>query len=149
MAIAVWSDEEWATLAGRIGVEDPSLATTAARLERVDEVEALVTAWTRERTRAEVAEQLQAAGLEAVPVQDFADVIEDPQLAHRGHFVELEHPVIGPSLYERNGFRLSDAASGYPHSSPALGQHTQSVLTQQLGLSDDEVAALQDAGALD
>ena len=57
----------------------------------------------------DVAEQLQAAGIEAVPVQDFGDLHADPQLAHRDHFVPLTHPFLGPGLYERNGFRLRDA----------------------------------------
>ena len=149
MAIAVWNDEEWARLASIIGVDDASLATTQARLERVDEVEQLVAAWTRERTRAQVAEELQAAGIEAVPVMDYGDLNEDPQLLGRDHFVELEHPVLGPCTYERNGFRLSGALSGYPHSAPALGQHTESVLTELLGLSAAEAKALQEAGALD
>ena len=60
-----------------------------------------------DRTRAEVAEQLQAAGIEAVPVQDFGDLHDDPQLAHRGHFEPHTHPFLGAGLYERNGFRLS------------------------------------------
>lgn len=149
VAIAVWSDDEWATLARLLGVDDPSLATTDARLARVDDVEALVTAWTRTRTRAEVADALQAEGIEAVPVQDFGDVRADPQLAHRGHFVELEHSVTGPALYERNGFRLSDAVAGYPRPTPALGQHTDVVLRELLGLGDDELATYRDAGALD
>ena len=149
VAIAVWSDAEWAKLAAILGLDDPSLATASARLTRVDDVEAKVGAWTRERTREEVARQLQAAGIEAVPVADFADLNDDAQLAGRGHFSVLEHPVLGPCVYERNGFRLSGAASGYPHATPTLGQHTESVLTELLGRSADEVKALREAGALD
>jgi len=149
VAIAVWSDEEWAKLASIIGLADSKLDTTQARLARVDEVEAALTAWTRDRTRAAVTDTLQAAGIEAVPVQDFGDLDEDPQLAHRGHFLTLEHAVIGPSRYERNGFRMNDAQSIYPHATPALGQHTESVLCELLDLSDAEVKALQEAGALD
>jgi crotonobetainyl-CoA:carnitine CoA-transferase CaiB-like acyl-CoA transferase len=149
VAIAVWTDAEWAALAKILEIDDASLATASARLVRVDEVERAVAAWTRERTRDEIARQLQAAGIEAVPVMDFADLNADPQLAHRGHFVTLEHPVLGPSVYERNGFRLSDAPSGYAQPTPTLGEHTGSVLTELLGLSADEVEALRDAGALD
>jgi crotonobetainyl-CoA:carnitine CoA-transferase CaiB-like acyl-CoA transferase len=149
VAIAVWDDDEWAKLAAILGLEDPSLATTRARLARVDEVEEAVAAWTRERTRDEVARELQAAGIEAVPVKDFGDLNEDPQLVQRGHFVELEHAVLGPCVYERNGFRLSDAPGGYTRPAPALGQHTESVLKELLGLGAEEVRALQEAGALD
>src|SRR5258706_5930832 len=149
VAIAIWSDAEWARLADMLGGADPSLATAQARLAREDEAERVGAAWTRERTRAAVAAQLQSAGIEAVPVLDFADLNADPQLAHRGHFVELAHPVLGQCLYERNGFRLDDAPSGYPHATPTLGQHTESVLIELLGLAADEVDALREAGALD
>jgi len=71
VAIAAWNDEEWAKLAAILGVEDPSLATLEARLARVDAVEEAVAAWTRKHSRAEIAERLQAAGIEAVPVNDF------------------------------------------------------------------------------
>ena len=101
IAIATWSDEEWSKLAELIGVDDPTLASVEARLERVDEVEAAVGAWTRTRRRHDIAEQLQAAGIEAVPVADYADLHEDPQLAHRAHFTTLPHPVLGEYLYER------------------------------------------------
>ena len=82
-------------------------------------------------------------------VMDFADLNADAQLTDRGHFSALDHPVLGVCVYERNGFRLSAAASGYPHATPTLGQHTDSVLTELLGLAAEEVKALREAGALD
>ena len=149
VAIAVWSDKEWAKLALIMGISDPSLASGAARLVRVDEVEELVAAWTRERSRLEVAIVLQAVGIEAVPVADFGDLHDDPQLAHREHFVSLEHDVLGDSQYERNGFRLDNAPSSYPHASPTLGQHTDDVIGEILGLSGAEREQLTESGALD
>ena len=109
VAIACRTDDEWARLAPLVGLTDPALATLDARRERIDEVEAAVGAWTATRTRLDVAEQLQALGIEAVPVNDFGDLHADPQVAAREHFVALTHPVMGDGLYERNGFRLSDA----------------------------------------
>src|SRR6266542_2834892 len=106
VAIACWTDDEWARLSGIIGYDDSSLARLAARLERVDDVEAAVEAWTGTRVREDIADLLQAAGIEAVPVQDFGDVHDDPQVAFRQHFVPLTHPYMGDGLYERNGARL-------------------------------------------
>ncbi len=108
-----------------------------------------VAAWTRARTALVAAETLQAAGIEAVPVQDFGDQHTDPQLAHRGHFVPLTHPFLGAGLYERNGFRLSDAPGGYDRPGPTLGQDQDWVLGELLGLSPDEQAALAADGAFD
>lgn len=149
VAIGVWSDEEWGRLARHLGVDDPSLATTEARLARVDEVEGLVAGWTTDKTREEVANLLQSEGIEAVPVQNFADVVDDPQLAARDHFEVLEHPRLGESPYERNGFRLSDAPSAYGRPSPLLGQHTDEVLHDLLGISEDEIGRLRESGGVE
>ena len=101
------------------------------------------------RRRSTSPTELQAAGIEAVPVQDFGDLHADPQLAHRGHFVPLTHPFLGPGLYERNGFRLSDATGGYDRSGPTLGQDQDWVLGDLLGLDPDEQAALAADGVFD
>jgi benzylsuccinate CoA-transferase BbsF subunit len=149
VAIACWDDDDWARLAARIGIDDPSLATFVARSERVDDVEAIVAGWTRDRTRAEVVEALQADGIEAVAVQDFADLHEDPQLALREHFIAHTHPFMGDSLYERNGFRIAGLPNGYDRAGPTLGQDNDWVLGEVLGLDAAEVAALVDKGAVE
>jgi crotonobetainyl-CoA:carnitine CoA-transferase CaiB-like acyl-CoA transferase len=125
-------------------------AWTEAERDALDAVAgADVSAYTTTRTPLEVAEALQAAGVEAVPVQDFGDQHTDPQIAHRGHFVPRTHPFLGPSLYERNGLRLSDAAAGYDRSGPTLGQDQDWVLGTLLGLGPDEQAALAADGVFD
>jgi crotonobetainyl-CoA:carnitine CoA-transferase CaiB-like acyl-CoA transferase len=150
IAIACWTDDEWAELASIMGIDDPSLATFDERSARVEEVEQLVTSWTATQDRCDLSIRLQAAGIEAVPVQDFGDVHEDPQLIARGHFVGLEHPLLGPGHYERNGFRLSGTPdASYRSASPLLGEHTNYLLGGVLGLDADEIAHLREAGALD
>jgi benzylsuccinate CoA-transferase BbsF subunit len=149
VAVAAWTDDEWARLSAIIGVDDPHLDHLDARLARIDEVEAAVGAWTRTRSREEVATILQNAGIEAVPVYDFGDIHDDPQVAAREHFVQLTHPATGPTFYERNGFRLSDAPSGYGRSGPTLGQDNDWVLGELLGLSADEQEQLRADGALE
>jgi crotonobetainyl-CoA:carnitine CoA-transferase CaiB-like acyl-CoA transferase len=149
IAIACWTDDEWAHLSEIVGFDDPSLATLTARLERVDDVEAAVEAWTATRTREEVAHLLQPAGIEAVPVWDFGDVHDDQQVASREHFVRLTHPFMGEGLYERNGVRLSHAPSGYTRSGPTLGQDNDWALGDVLGLSPDERKELDSDGVLD
>lgn len=108
-----------------------------------------VAGWARARTRAEVAETLQAAGIEAVAVADFGDLHDDPQLAARGHFEPHEHPFLGAGLYERNGFRLPGTESGYDRAGPTLGQDNDWVLRDLLGLADAEIDALRESGAVE
>ncbi len=129
VAIAAWTPDERDRL---VAITGPDLA-----------------AFTRTRTALDVATTLQAAGIEAVPVQDFGDQHTDPQIAHRGHYVERTHPFMGPGRYERNGFRLSDAEGGYDRSGPTLGQDQDWVLGELLGLDPDEQAALAADGVFD
>jgi len=129
VAIAAWDDDELTTLE----------RVTGGKLNE----------WVAGRSPSAAAEALQEVGLEAVPVQDFADAFADPQLAERGHYVALEHPVLGDGRYERNGFRLSDAPSEYDRPSPTLGQDNEWVLGELLGLDGAEIRRLTAAGALD
>jgi crotonobetainyl-CoA:carnitine CoA-transferase CaiB-like acyl-CoA transferase len=129
VAVAAWTEPEYDRLLELTG-GDPS-------------------AYAASRSRIEVAEVLQAAGIEAVPVEDFGDVHDDPQVASRAHFVPLTHPFMGDGLYERNGFRLSDAPSGYDRPGPTLGQDQDWVLDELLGLSPAERTELEADGVFD
>ncbi|MGZ4713944.1 MAG: CoA transferase [Acidimicrobiia bacterium] len=129
VAIAAWTGAELAALHAVTGPD--------------------VAAFTSARPPLEVAEALQAVGVEAVPIQDFGDQHTDPQVAHRGHFVPLTHPFLGPGLYERNGFRCSDTDAGYDRPGPTLGQDQDWVLRDLLGLTPEEQADLAADGVFD
>ncbi|MDZ7782122.1 MAG: CoA transferase [Halioglobus sp.] len=145
IAIACWNDDQWRRLAAMAGIDKPRYADLPGRLSAEDEIEAAVNDWTRSQRAGPLAEKLQEAGIEAVPVANFKDLIEnDAQLAARAHFVPLERAVTGLSHYERNGFRLSDSPSRIERPTPLLGEHTQEILRDCLGYSEsaiDELAA--------
>jgi crotonobetainyl-CoA:carnitine CoA-transferase CaiB-like acyl-CoA transferase len=147
VAIAVHSDEEWATLAGLIG--GPPERTLEQRLAEQDELERLITQWTSRRTNAEAAAGLQALGLDAHEVTDFADAHMHPQLVERRHFVSIEHPKMGVTTYEENGFRLSESGGGITRPGPMIGQHTDLVLRDFLGCSAEEIERFHETGVLD
>jgi len=146
VAIAVWDDDEWKQLADIIGVDPEDTPTLPTRQAAGGTIDAAITAWTSARSADDAASTLQDLGIEAVPVADFGDVHEDPQVAARSHFVALTHPFLGPGTYERNGFRLSDATSGYARPSPTLGQDNDWVLDDVLGIDDAERQRLTAAG---
>jgi crotonobetainyl-CoA:carnitine CoA-transferase CaiB-like acyl-CoA transferase len=75
-------------------------------------------------------------------VQNFADLQQDPQLAHRQHFVPLEHRHLGQLHFERSGMRLSDAPGVLLRPGPELGEHSRQLLSDLLGLSDSQIDAL-------
>ena len=91
-----------------------------------------------------LADQLQGLGIEAVPVADFGDASADPQLRTRGHFVALDHPVLGPGEYERNGIRVSGAPCGYRAPSPPWASTPTRSWHEVLGLDDAEITRLRD-----
>jgi len=143
IAIAVESDDDWCALVAALGAppwaRDAALDTVAGRLAAESEIDARLSAFTCEQDAFALAERLQAAGVPAGPVQSFADLLEDPQLAHRGHFVPLRHVHLGELLFERSGLRLSASPGGYRRAGPNLGEHNREVLGGVLGLCDDEI----------
>ena len=149
IAIAIWSDEEWRTLATASGIDDERFASNADRLANVDDLERVLATWTQEQDRDELAERLQGLGIEANPVQDLGDCYNDPQLAHREHFHRMEHPAIGPQDYEALGFRLSGSPPRFTRSGPTLGRDNEEVYKKILGLSEDEFDRLTAAGVFD
>lgn len=150
IAIAVHDDEDWQRFRRAIGdpqwAADARYATAAGRLGHVDELEDNVAAWTRTRTAEDVMRSLQEAGVEAGVVQNFEDLVNDPQLAHRGHFREVEHAVIGKHLCERGGTRFSGTLEDIRMAAPCLGEHSEYVYRELLGMSADEYAALSAEG---
>lgn len=133
IAVAVWHDEQWERLRRLVGAEGPGWDGDR-RFTRVDECEALVAAWTAGRTREEAERELVGLGIEAVAVADNCDLVADPTLAARGHFVTLDHPVLGPYRAERCGFRLVPDTGGYQRPGPTFGRDNEEVLLGRLGL---------------
>jgi crotonobetainyl-CoA:carnitine CoA-transferase CaiB-like acyl-CoA transferase len=122
-------------------------AHSAGRLEHQAELDSRISEWTRGFDRFELAERLQAAGVQAAPVQNARDVVADPQIAHRNHFTPLEHVHLGKMWFERSGMRFSEG-SGLLHSpGPNLGEHDREILGGVLGLSDERIAELVAARA--
>ena len=152
VAISVWNDAEWQQLAEAMELDAATrerFAKQAARLADPDGLEAQVGAWTRQHTREDVEQRLQARGVEAVAVMDFADLHDDPQLEARQHFVTLPHPVAGEWLFERNGFRLDASPGGYAAACPTLGQHADEILRDLLGLPEAEIERLRAEGGVE
>jgi benzylsuccinate CoA-transferase BbsF subunit len=141
--IAVYTDEEWLALCRVMGepawTREPRFRTLADRLQHQDALDTLLTAWTAQHPPEEVMRLLQEAGVAAGVVQNAADLLEhDPQLRHRGHYHQLNHPVTGATFYMGPPFRLS-ATPAHLRPAPCLGQHNAYVYGQLLGLSATEI----------
>ena len=91
-------------------------------------------------------EELQSAGVAAGAVLSASEILADPHLQARGFHVAVEHPVMGSALYPGPAIRLSKTPARITGPAPLLGQHTEEVLKELLGKSDDEIATLQRLG---
>ena len=151
IAIACPTDGEWQRLVAAIGApewaRDARFANRAGRLEHQAELDTRISDWTRGFDRFALAEKLQAAGVQAAPVQDARDVVADPQLAHREHFTRLEHANLGQMWFERSGMRFSEGSGKLHSPGPNLGEHDREILGGLLGLSDERIAELVAARA--
>ncbi len=152
-AIAVESDEEWAGLRRVLGNPDWAqanrFATTPGRLGNHDEIDQHISRWTAALTPQEVMRLCQAEGVPAGVVQRSSDLIEDPQLAHRGLFRELDHPEMGRVPHTGHLFHIRGYDSGPRFAAPVLGQHNEQILKDFLGMTEDEITEAVIAGALE
>jgi crotonobetainyl-CoA:carnitine CoA-transferase CaiB-like acyl-CoA transferase len=129
-----------------VWARDPRFATLLGRKEHELELDRLVEEWTVNYTPEEVMSRLQAAGVAAGIVQDEEDIMDrDPHLRYRGYFTEVEHPIMG--RFRQMGLppRLS-LTPALTRRAPCLGEHTQYVCTNFLGMSDEEFLDLFQSG---
>ena len=122
----------------------PEFTTRLQRLRHAAQLDKYVEGWTSTQEAADVMHRLQAAGVPAGIVYRCSDLYNDPQLKHRGYFVELEHPAMGRTPYDGLQHRLS-RTPGVLRPAPLMGQHNNYVLQELLGLSTAEVERLVEA----
>jgi benzylsuccinate CoA-transferase BbsF subunit len=152
VTIACGSDDEWRALArtvGRAGLaEDPRFATAADRKRNEDALEEMLTAWTTERDKWEITRTLQAAGIAAFPSMSSKDLADDRHLNERGFFARLPHTEVGTRTHAGIPWRLANSPNGVRSPAPLLGEHTDEVLRDLLGYSDEEIAKLKEERVL-
>ncbi len=140
LSLAVPSDEVFATLVEVMGqpelATDERFADAAARYGHQDELEPLVEAWTSQHGDDELMHRLQAAGVPAAVVAHQAELFDDPHLAARGFFIEVEHPVAGVRRHPAPMARFERMPlTPVRGPAPTLGQHNEEVLLGILGIS--------------
>ena len=153
VAIALESDDQWPDFAQAIGrsewVDEAELQTMAGRRGRDGEIAASISAWTRERSKWEAAELLQAVGVAANAVEDLADMM-DVDEHFRDHYQRVEqpsHPGFGIWV-DGAPWEFSQLPKRRIERAPMLGEHNHEVLTELVGLSAEEFAELTAAGVV-
>lgn len=144
------SDSGWTKLAKFMGredlLEDARFASAPARKQHRAELHELIKTWARGKNRQELWDGLRAIDYFGAPVLSMGEVIQDPHIKERQAFVERNHPTAGPTTLLAPWIHMSKTPASIRSDSPALGQHTDEVLGQVLGLSALELSGLRTQG---
>jgi len=143
-ALAVFTESEWQAFCRALGypawTREERFSTATGRVENMDDLEALVEEWTKTHTAEEVMEIMQREGVPAGVVQEAPDLIDkDPQLRHRGFWVELDHAELGRRKHEGLSFVLSKTPGRLKRAAPCLGEHNDYVFGEILGMTPEEI----------
>ena len=152
VAVAVQSDEEWGRLCRIMGraelASDARFASLKARKGNEDELDEVVSGWTKGRSPMEVTEVLQGEGIAAGPVMDVVALLGDTHFRERGIIVEMEHTEVGKREVAGLPIRFGDIERPAYYSAPLLGEHNDAVVGGLLGYEAAEVERLKGAGAV-
>ena len=130
-------------------LNDPDFSTNALRVRNRDRLVPKVEAVTRTRGTAAWMEALEAAGVPCAPVNTVDQVFADPQVQARGMQIRMPHPLAGEDVrLVGSPIQLSRTPVSYRRAPPTLGQHTDEVLAEVLGLGEDERNALREEGVI-
>ncbi|HUT96991.1 MAG TPA: CoA transferase [Dehalococcoidales bacterium] len=150
-AVSVSTEDEWRGFKKALGnlpwAEEERFDTLASRLANKKALDRLIGEWTQKHTDEEAMTLLQKQGVAAGAVQSARDLARDPQLKHRGFFVELDHPETGRAVSDANPIRLSETPPRY-RPAPLLGQDNGYIYGELLGLSQGEMNKLKEQGVI-
>ena len=140
--ISVFDDREWISFCHAIGKKEwiakPEFSTLTARKANETELNDLIGKWTSDREPEEVMSILQAAGVAAAVVQNARDLYNDTQLRERECFWVADHKELGKFSYLAQPSILSRTKAEIDRSAPCLGEHTEHICREFLGMSQRE-----------
>ncbi|MBI5617047.1 MAG: CoA transferase [Gammaproteobacteria bacterium] len=155
VAIVAMMPEWFRALMSAIGrlelIEDPRFSARGPRMRHAAEMNALVEAWTRQHTSAEILTELGTKrGIPCAPVRAPGEVLNDPVLRERGAVVELAHPEYGAMGVAGMGLpiQFSRCHAAFDRPAATLGSANAEIYGRLLGIPDQELAALGKAGVI-
>lgn len=150
IAIICEGDNHWARLTQVMGrpelAKDPRYSGTTARVERIDEVDAIVTEWAISYGKEALFELLHAAGVPAAPVRNLSEVTTDKHLQDRNFLQPLEHPELGEITGMGSPLRIGHESPSKLSPSRSLGADTRSILAEWLDLKSEDFSTLDREG---
>lgn len=151
VALAVGSDAEWRGLCRAIGRADllALYPTHDSRAQHHDVIDVAINAWTEQHAADEAMAALQEYGVAAGVCADNRRVVNDPHLNARGFWTEVDHSSVGRHILAGEAWNYSRTPATIYAAAPTLGEHTEYVLREVLGKSDEEIARLHAAGVIE
>ena len=151
--LAVGNDAQFVRMAEAVGLpelaQDDRLKTNAGRVAHRDEVVATLSAAFAGWRREDLLRTLERATVPASPIYDLPEVMRDPQADARGVLWDVDHPTLGQLSLIANPLRHASESPASPTSHPPLlGEHTAETLRSALGLSEPEIASLEQDGVI-
>ncbi len=141
----------WGNICDLIGKpewkDDPNYAKPEARLDKIPQIFDTIEEWTKTKTKFEVMEACNPLNIPCGPILSMKELAEEPSLRETGTIVEVDHPTRGKYLTVGNPVKLSDSPSEVVRS-PLLGEHTEEILSQVLGYSDEDLERIRESGAI-
>jgi crotonobetainyl-CoA:carnitine CoA-transferase CaiB-like acyl-CoA transferase len=152
LIVGVGNDSLWRAFCAAIErpdlASDAAFASNALRVRNYDALRARLAPVLHARPLAEWLGRLEAAGVPCGRVRTVAEALETEQVAARGLLLDVQHPTLGAGRYLGSPIHLSGAGRGSRRPPPRLGEHSQEVLAERLGLSAEEVDALRRQGVV-
>jgi crotonobetainyl-CoA:carnitine CoA-transferase CaiB-like acyl-CoA transferase len=152
VSIVIATDDEWTSFCAALGnpawAAEERFSDAHRRWLNQDELDKLIGEWTVNYTHYEAMELLQKEGIAAVAALQGVELYSDPHLKERNVSCTVVHPNIGKRVALAPPWKFSATPARVKHCGPLLGEHTEYVLGELLGMSEDEVAALKEEGVL-
>jgi CoA:oxalate CoA-transferase len=135
------------TVMGRADlIKSPLGGNQNERYKYRDEIDEIITNWTKTKNTDEIMELLRKADVPCSKFPTFEEVCHDPQLLSRNAIIEVEQEISGKVKVPGSLFKLSKTPGKIDYPAPFLGEHNQAVLSEMLGYSQDELTKLADEG---
>ncbi len=151
-ALAAANERQWVTLCDVIGLpellDDPRFADNGARVRNRETLRQVLAPAFLARDADEWLEKLRQGGLPCGPINSIPEVLSHPQAEERGFVADVEHPTAGTVKFPSYPYKLSQTPAAVRRPPPRLGEHTEEVLIDLLGYSEEDVMACRSAGAI-
>lgn len=152
VTLAIGNDEQWVRFCRALGLpdyaQDRRFASNADRVQRRDEVDHMVTEWLGNKTTDVLINSLQAAEVPCGPIYTLDKILGNPQVEALNIIKSIQHPTSGALKLIGAPFRMSQSDTDPYAAPPLIGQHSDEILREVLAMTEAEIRALRETGAL-